>query len=52
MNLQLPEDYTQGIRVQWVSDDEILLQDSVVGLYQMNVSDGSVIRQYVEDEEE
>lgn len=50
VNLQLPEDYTQGIRVQWVSDDEILLQDSVVGLYQMNVSDGSVIRQYVEDE--
>lgn len=49
VDFQLPEDYGQGIHIQWISDDEILIQDSVVGLYQMNINDGSVQHQYVED---
>ncbi len=51
VSLQMPEDYSQGIQIQWISEDQILLQDSVLKLYQMNLSDGSIEQQFVEEED-
>lgn len=45
--LQFPESMLQPIKIQWLSDTEIIVQDTVQALYQMNVEDGSMIRQFL-----
>lgn len=50
LDIQLPEELMQGIAAEWISDSSILLQDSVTGLYEINLENGSVEKNYVEEE--
>ena len=49
VNMKYPDGFTQAIDIKWLSDQEVIVQDSVVGLYEMDLSDGSVKNQFIEE---